>query len=426
MKVSYKDIELYAITDNRWLNGRKLSEVVEDILNNGATFLQLRDKEATHEELVAEAKELKVIAAKYKVPFVVNDDVLAAKEADADGVHIGQSDTAYEEARKILGPDKIIGMTAKTVEQAQMAEKLGADYIGTGAVFHTSTKTDAKDMKLKTLVTVAESVDMPVVAIGGITYDNMDKVKDTGVSGIAVVSALFGADNPGAATRKMKEKCDKIFNYNPRNIIFDMDGTLIDSNGVWKDVDREFLARRGLPYTRAYYEGVAHTIFPLAAKFTKEFCHLPESEEAIMAEWMELAKDAYAHVTVKPGVRAFLKQCRMENRRMALVTSSVPVHCRTAMEKLGLMKYFESVTFAQELGLEKKDKQLWLTVARQLGVEPESCTLFDDSLAACRGARSAKMRVVGVYDDFFAGDEKEMRAFCDVYITGFEELLWRL
>lgn len=124
MKVSYKDMELYAITDNRWLNGRKLSEVVEDILNNGATFLQLRDKEATHEELVAEAKELKVIAAKYKVPFVVNDDVLAAKEADADGVHIGQSDTAYEEARKILGPDKIIGMTAKTVEQAQMAEKL--------------------------------------------------------------------------------------------------------------------------------------------------------------------------------------------------------------------------------------------------------------------------------------------------------------
>ena len=137
--------------------------------------------------------------------------------------------------------------------------------------------------------------------------------------------------------------------------LFDMDGTLIDSNSVWKDVDREFLARRGLPYTKAYYEGVARTIFPLAAKFTKEFCHLPESEEAIMAEWMDLAKDAYAHVTVKPGVRAFLKQCRSENRRMALVTSSVPVHCRTAMEKLDLMKYFESVTFAQELGSRRQN-----------------------------------------------------------------------
>ena len=157
--------------------------------------------------------------------------------------------------------------------------------------------------------------------------------------------------------------------------LFDMDGTLIDSNDVWKDVDREFLARRGLPYTKAYYEGVAHTIFPLAAKFTKEFCNLPDSEEDIMAEWMELAKDAYAHVTVKPGVRAFLKQCKAENRRMALVTSSVPVHCRTAMEKLDLMKYFESVTFAQELGIEKKDKRLWLGVAERYGVEPVPCLM---------------------------------------------------
>lgn len=207
--------------------------------------------------------------------------------------------------------------------------------------------------------------------------------------------------------------------------LFDMDGTLIDSNGVWKDVDKEFLARRGLEYTRAYYEGVAHTIFPLAAKFTKEFCQLPESEEAIMAEWMELAKDAYTHVTVKPGVRAFLKQCKSENRRMALVTSAVPEHCRTAMENLGLMKYFESVTFAQELGMEKKEKALWLEAARRNGANPETCTLFDDSLAACKGARSAKMRVVGVYDGYFAGDEREMRSFCDVYIKSFEELLWK-
>ena len=148
---------------------------------------------------------------------------------------------------------------------------------------------------------------------------------------------------------------------------FDLDGTLIDSNGVWKHVDREFLARRGIPYTHAYYEGVAHTILPLAAEFTKEFCHLEESCEDIIAEWMDLAKDAYAHVTVKPGVRAYLKQCRAEGRRMAVVTSSVPVHCRTAMEKLDLMKYFESVTFAQELGIEKKNKDLWLHAAERYG-----------------------------------------------------------
>ena len=206
--------------------------------------------------------------------------------------------------------------------------------------------------------------------------------------------------------------------------LFDLDGTLIDSNGIWKNVDREFLARRGLPYTHAYYEGVAHTIFPLAAKFTKEFCNLPESCEEIMAEWMELAEDLYAHVSIKPGVRAYLKQCKAEGRRLAVVTSSVPEHCRTALKALSLEKYFENITFAHDLGLEKKSPEIWLTAAKAGGIRPEDCTVFDDSLAACWGARAAKMRIVGVYDNYFAQDEKEMRSFCDVYIRSFEELLW--
>ena len=207
-------------------------------------------------------------------------------------------------------------------------------------------------------------------------------------------------------------------------LLFDMDGTLIDSNGVWKDVDREFLARRGLPYTHAYYEGVAHTILPLAAKFTREYCRLEESCEEIIAEWMEMAKDAYAHVAVKPGVRAYLERCRADGQRMAVVTSSVPEHCRTALTNLDLMQYFEGVTLAHDLGLEKQDPALWRTAAKAYGAAPEDCTVFDDSLSACRGARAARMRVVGVYDSFFARDEREMRSFCDVYIRSFEELLW--
>ena len=138
-----------------------------------------------------------------------------------------------------------------------------------------------------------------------------------------------------------------------------------------------------------------------------------------------MARDAYAHVTVKPGVRAYLKQCRAEGRRMAVVTSSVPEHCRTALTHLDLMKYFEGVTLAHDLGLEKKDPALWRAAAEHYGVAPEDCTVFDDSLSACKGARAAKMRVVGVYDGFFAQDEAAMRGFCDVYIRSFEELLFR-
>lgn len=154
-------------------------------------------------------------------------------------------------------------------------------------------------------------------------------------------------------------------------LLFDMDGTLIDSNGIWKDVDTRFLEKRGLPYTQEYYEGVAHTIFPLAAKFTKEFCHLPESEAAIMAEWMEMAGDIYAtDVTEKPGVRAYLEQMKNRGERMAVVTSAVPVHCRAALTHLGLLPYFERIFFAQELGTEKKYPALWEKVAAALGVSP--------------------------------------------------------
>lgn len=205
---------------------------------------------------------------------------------------------------------------------------------------------------------------------------------------------------------------------------FDLDGTLIDSNGIWKQIDRDFLARRNLPYTHEYYEGVAHTALPMAAVFTKEYCHLEESCEEIIAEWMEMSRDAYAKVPVKPGVRAYLKQCKAEGRRMAIVTSSVPEHCYTALKKLDLEKYFENVTFAQQAGMHKKHPDVWLAAAEKNGVRPETCTVFDDSLAACSGARAAGMRVIGVHDTFFKQDEKEMRTFCDVYIQSFEELLW--
>ena len=206
--------------------------------------------------------------------------------------------------------------------------------------------------------------------------------------------------------------------------IFDMDGTLIDSNGIWKDVDTAFLAKRGLSYTKEFYEGEAHTIFPLAAKFTKEFCRLPESEEAIMAEWMDMAGDLYGtSVPVKPGVRAYLDKLRAAGERLIVVTSAVPVHCRTALTHLGLMPYFERIIFAHDLQLETKDPQLWRLTAELMGVAPADCTLYDDSVEACRGAKAAGMHAVGVYDPYFAGTEPEMQAVCDRYIRSFEELI---
>lgn len=213
MNVTKKDMQLYAITDRYWLNGADLTEQADQVLRAGATFLQLREKDFTYSEMVAEAKKIKELTDKYQVPFVINDDIMAAKEINADGVHIGQSDMEYSKAREILGPDKIIGISAGTVEQAVQAEKMGADYIGIGAVFHTGTKKDAESISRETLLAIAQSVTIPIVGIGGITVENMDYFKDTGIHGVAVISAIFGSKDPGKATAELLQKTKEVFGY---------------------------------------------------------------------------------------------------------------------------------------------------------------------------------------------------------------------
>lgn len=203
MKVNKESMLVYAITDRHWTGEKTLEQQVDEVLKNGATFLQIREKNMPHDELVKEAVLIKEIAKKYNVPVVIDDDIYAVIESGVDGVHIGQKDMDYIEARKLLGDDKIIGMTAPSVELAKKAEKLGADYIGAGAVFNTSTKKDTKPLELSTLKEICSSISIPVVAIGGIDYSNVRKLKGTDIDGVAVISALFGADDPGEATREL-------------------------------------------------------------------------------------------------------------------------------------------------------------------------------------------------------------------------------
>ena len=164
MNCRKEDMVLYAITDRHWLNGESLYQQVEKALQGGVTFLQLREKNLDKELFMKEAREIKELCRKYKVPFIINDNVEIAKAIDADGVHVGQSDMEAGDVRKILGADKIIGVSAKTVEQALLAEKHGADYLGVGAVFSTSTKTDATGVSHETLRDICQAIKIPVVA----------------------------------------------------------------------------------------------------------------------------------------------------------------------------------------------------------------------------------------------------------------------
>lgn len=205
-------ILLYGITDRTWLNGERLYNRVEEALKGGVSFLQLREKGISKEEILSEAVELKGLCRKYHVPLIINDDVELAVKSDADGVHVGQKDMDVREARKLLGPDKILGVSARTVEQAVSAEKFGADYLGCGDVFGTATKKDAGRLELNVLKDICNAVSIPVVAIGGIKSDNIIKLKGSGISGIAVISAVFGKNDAQSAAAELRKLAENIIN----------------------------------------------------------------------------------------------------------------------------------------------------------------------------------------------------------------------
>ena len=199
-----KGMLLYAVTDQSWLKeGQTLLSVCEDVLANGATFLQIREKDLDAGSFEAEAASLKALCARYGVPYVVNDSVEIALAIDADGVHVGQSDIRGRDIRKLIGPDKILGISAGTVEEAVAAERAGADYIGVGAVFGTITKKDARNLTVEKLKEITNAVSIPVVAIGGINARNLMELSGSGVDGVAVVSAIFAAEDPGKATAEL-------------------------------------------------------------------------------------------------------------------------------------------------------------------------------------------------------------------------------
>lgn len=212
MKCDKKDLLLYAVTDRHWLNGRTLYSQVEEALKGGATFIQLREKELDEEHFLEEAKEIKELCGRYQVPFVINDNVDIALAMDADGVHVGQSDMEAGDVRAKLGPDKIIGVSAQTVEQALMAEENGADYLGVGAVFPTGSKADAVEVSHDTLKAICEAVQIPVIAIGGISRENVLELSGNGICGIAVISAIFAKDDIEEAARELRGLTEKMVN----------------------------------------------------------------------------------------------------------------------------------------------------------------------------------------------------------------------
>ena len=206
--------------------------------------------------------------------------------------------------------------------------------------------------------------------------------------------------------------------------LFDLDGTLIDSNGVWSEVDRRFLSARNLTPTAEYMDAVGHAIFPTAARFTIDYYHLNESPEAIMDEWFSLAKDAYEHhIPLKPGALDYLNQLTAAGETLALVTACVPELGYAVLERHGLTPLFRHLVFAQDIGVEKRDPRFFQYVTDHLKISPTDCVFYEDSPKNCVMAKNIGMTVIGILDPFYAGQAEEMLQICDRCIYDFTELL---
>lgn len=203
-------MRLYAVTDRRWLAGADFVQTVRESLAGGVTFLQLREKDLDEQHFYTEAVAIKALCQEYGVPFVVNDDVDVALRVGADGVHVGQHDMEAGAVRELLGPEKILGVSAQTVAQAVRAQEMGADYLGVGAVFPTGSKDDADAVTLPELAAICQAVTIPVVAIGGITRENLPQLAGTGIAGIAVISAIYAQPDVHAAAADLRAQLDTL------------------------------------------------------------------------------------------------------------------------------------------------------------------------------------------------------------------------
>ncbi len=416
MKVDKNSLLLYVVTDRSWLGENLLEDQVEEIIQAGASFIQLREKELSFNEFVRVGKKIKEITGENKIPFVINDNIEVALALDADGVHVGQSDMNARNVRALIGEDKILGVSVRTVEQALLAIEHGADYLGVGAVFSTSTKNDAEDVAFETLRAICDAVSIPVVAIGGINEKNIMELKGTGIDGVAVVSAIFAKPDVGAATRELLARAKEMVGVNKKGFIFDLDGTLLDSMTVWDNLAEEYLSGKGVQNIPLNLKEILKPKTLLeAAEYFIENININLPPEQIVEEINLMIEEKYKfHFNAKEGVLDFLENNK--HLKMCVATATDKHLVEHALKRLEIDEYFDFIITSREVGNGKQNPDIFFNAAEKLGLAIDEVVVFEDALHAIVTAKSAGFYTVGVYETAFANDHEEIKQIADCFI----------
>ena len=397
-------LKLYAVTDE----SPGLADRVRLAIAGGATCIQHRAKCASFEAARTDALAIRAVCREAGVPFIVNDSLELAVAVGADGLHVGQDDVPAREARRALGPDAILGVSAATVTDAVRAEQDGADYIGTGAMFPTATKPDASCVTMTALRAICGSAKIPVVAIGGIHAGNVPGFAHSGIAGVAVVSAVFGAPDPSAAARELKSIIEHTDFTLPdeTGMILDFDGTILDSMRVWMGLAADFLRANGLEPRPGLDEQLANCadLIAGAAWIRKEY-GLPLKPEEALLGLLNILNERYLACRLMPGAKEFLREAAGRGYRLVIGTASDRKAVEAVLEKHCLRDHFRDILTTGETGLDKRDPAFYRLALERLGTRPDSTWLFDDAPFYLEAGRSCGLRTAGIPGDYFTASD---------------------
>ena len=425
-----KKFRLYAVTDSRQLHGRSLPQAVEEVIKGGATMIQLREKDAKDSRLLKLAGDVLSVTDRYAVPLIINDRPDIALQCGAAGVHIGQQDGSVRQIRRMIGEEKILGVSAHTKEEAVRAEQDGADYLGVGAVFPTSTKQNTVSLSPETLREICRAVKIPVVAIGGIRADNIGSLCGTGIDGAAVVSALFASENPKKAAEQLTASLNaagigEVFSLSSRSVsgaIFDVDGTILDSMEMWRTTGSRFLRKCGVTPPPDIDRLMFQITLEEGASLFGEKFGIEGTPEEIKARVLQMVRDDYRYrLSCKPGVVDVIRELYSAGIPLCVATATDRELILPACERLGLLPFFREIFTCGELGVSKRSPDIYLQAAERLGTPPEKTLVFEDVLHAVRSAASVGFPVVAIYDKNAEPEKETIRTIASLYLDSFAD-----
>lgn len=411
-KINYS---VYAITDRYWHKDRPIEEMIEDSIKGGATIIQLREKHISDDEFLVLALKAKKVCNKYNVPLIINDNIEVMLKSDADGIHVGQSDLNAKRVRELIGPNKILGVSVGNLEEAKIAIKNGADYLGVGAIFPTNTKDDAILVSLNELRNISLNVNIPVVAIGGIHLDTIKELKNTCINGVAVISEIFSKDDIITATKVLKKEVDKIIlNLNDYDLyVFDYDGTLLNSMTEWQTMSSSFVKSNNITPS-ADLDSLVYNMNTLeASTYIHNTYKIGKDSNECYHMIIDYIHKIYKDIKLKDGALELLSKLKKLNKKMIILSQTELSLIKMNAKNNKINNYFNEIYSTEAINATKGDGSAFRKIKEMYS--NNKILIVEDAYYAIEMANKAGLKVMSVIDKSNLIDTNKIIKLADYY-----------